>query len=165
MATGMGEVGMMKGMRRDAVYVSTVPLRAAKGPAQLFMSAAYSFNLWSDLQHYMVLIRPTSPPAQAVVFDFQPQDPENLYVALAALSGRQVPGVVRMRKLAKLPTRKCWFVGFSNENGINVAHKFNDHWQTDLKIGDHDCRHYTNGDSKFGVPNTTGRFQIHGVLM
>lgn len=29
---------------------------------------------------------------QAFVFDFQPKDPENMYVALAALSGKAVPG-------------------------------------------------------------------------
>lgn len=29
---------------------------------------------------------------QAFVFDFQPEDPENIYTALAALSGRAVPG-------------------------------------------------------------------------
>ena len=29
---------------------------------------------------------------QAVVFDFQPEDPVNIYVALAALSGQPIPG-------------------------------------------------------------------------
>lgn len=29
---------------------------------------------------------------QALVFDFQPKDPENLYVALDVISGRAVPG-------------------------------------------------------------------------
>ncbi|XP_028051874.1 uncharacterized protein LOC114256423 [Camellia sinensis] len=80
---------------RDLVYVAAVPLRAAKGPAQLIMSSAYSLNLWG-LQHFMVLIKPSSsspPLSQASVFDFQPQDPENIYVALAALSGRKIPGM------------------------------------------------------------------------
>ncbi|KAF9620006.1 hypothetical protein IFM89_010622 [Coptis chinensis] len=72
------------------IYVAAVPLRAIKGPAQLMMSAAHSLNLW-DFQHFMVLIRPTSPPqSQVFVYDFQPQDPEDLYVALAALSGKGV---------------------------------------------------------------------------
>ncbi|KAL7216382.1 hypothetical protein ACSBR1_028345 [Camellia fascicularis] len=80
---------------RDQVYVAAVPLRAAKGPAQLIMSSAYSLNLW-DLQHFMVLIKPSSsasspPLSQTSVFDFQPQDPGNIYVALAALSGRKIP--------------------------------------------------------------------------
>ncbi|KAE8075575.1 hypothetical protein FH972_014276 [Carpinus fangiana] len=78
---------------KDEVYVVAVPLRATKGPAQVLMSAAYSLNIW-DLQHFMVLIKPSSPPpsCQALVFDFQPKDPENLYVALDVISGRAVPG-------------------------------------------------------------------------
>ncbi|XP_062152913.1 uncharacterized protein LOC133861201 isoform X2 [Alnus glutinosa] len=78
---------------RDEVYVVAVPLRATKGPAQVLMSAAYSLNIW-DLQHFMVLIKPSSPPPsyQALVFDFQPKDPENLYAALDVISGRAVPG-------------------------------------------------------------------------
>ncbi|OVA09249.1 hypothetical protein BVC80_1785g34 [Macleaya cordata] len=109
------------------------------------MSLTYSVNLW-DLQHYMVIIKPNSPPqSQVYVFDFQPQDPENIYVALAALSGRGVPGVVLMRELAKLPKSKCWFVGFSGVDGISRANRFNELWETDLKVGRHDCRDYTNG--------------------
>ncbi|XP_010252669.1 PREDICTED: uncharacterized protein LOC104594183 [Nelumbo nucifera] len=127
----------------DAIYVAAIPLRAAKGPAQMLMSAAYSLNMW-DLQHYMVIIS-TTPPPQAFVFDFQPQDPENMYVALAALSSRGVPGVVLVRKLRKLPKRKCWFVGFSRGDSIEKANKFNESWQTELSIGQHDCRDYTNG--------------------
>ncbi|KAK4577116.1 hypothetical protein RGQ29_027571 [Quercus rubra] len=76
---------------RDEVYVMAVPLRATKGPAQLLMSTAYSLNLW-DLHHFMVLIKPSSPPPpQALVFDFQPKDPENIYVALDVIAGRPVP--------------------------------------------------------------------------
>jgi hypothetical protein len=29
---------------------------------------------------------------QVMVFDFQPKDPEDIYVALAGLSGRAIPG-------------------------------------------------------------------------
>ncbi|XP_038901414.1 uncharacterized protein LOC120088292 isoform X3 [Benincasa hispida] len=76
----------------DGVYVAAVPLRATKGPAQLLASAAYSFNIW-DLQHFMVIIAPSSSSSrsQALVFDFQPKDPEDIQVALAALSGKAVP--------------------------------------------------------------------------
>ncbi|KAF7141561.1 hypothetical protein RHSIM_Rhsim06G0171800 [Rhododendron simsii] len=131
--------------RRDEVYVGAVPLRAAKGPAQLVMSAAYSLNLW-DLQHFIVIIKPSSSPlSQVLVFDFQPQDPENLYVALAALSGQKIPGVVLTRKLPKLPKRKCWFIGQSRLDAVDAANRFNENWQTDLRIGHHDCRNYTNG--------------------
>jgi len=128
---------------REEVYVAAMPLRASKGPPQLLMSAAYSLNIW-DLQHFMVIIKPSSPSKvsilflphilllfffyrekkfsrvesegysgrsrprdvenvlyfianiyfQVLVFDFQPKDPEDIYVALAVLSGRAVPGQI-----------------------------------------------------------------------
>lgn len=49
----------------DAVYVAAVPLKAAAGPPQLVMSMAYSLNL-RNLQHFMVLIKPSSPIRQEV---------------------------------------------------------------------------------------------------
>lgn len=127
---------------RDEVYVAAMALRATKGPPQLLMSAAYSLNFW-DFQHYMVIIKPSSP-SQVLVFDFQPKDPEDIYVALAALFGRSVPGAALVRKLKKLPTNKCWFVGYSKENAMEIAREFNQKWETDLRIGLHDCRDYTN---------------------
>ncbi|XP_042974467.1 uncharacterized protein LOC122306125 isoform X1 [Carya illinoinensis] len=133
---------------RDEVYVVAVPLRATKGPAQLLMYAAYSLNLW-DLQHFMVLIKPSLPlpSSQALVFDFQPQDPENIYVALDVISGRAVPGVILMRKLKNLPRRKCWYVGSLPVDAVDMACNFNKSWETDLRVGQHDCRDYTNGNS------------------
>ncbi|KAK5819974.1 hypothetical protein PVK06_025014 [Gossypium arboreum] len=118
---------------KDEVYVAAVALRATKGPAQLLMSTAYSLSVW-DLQHFM-----------AIVFDFQPEDPENIYTALAALSGRAVPGVVLTRKLRKLPRSRCWFVGYAEGNAVDKAYDFNNTWEVDLRIGLHDCRDYTNG--------------------
>ncbi|CAK7349076.1 unnamed protein product [Dovyalis caffra] len=132
---------------KDEVYVAATPLRATKGPAQLLMSTTYSLNLW-DLQHFMVIIKPNSPPpqnSQAIVFDFQPKDPENIYTALAVLSGGAVPGVVLVRNLSKLPRSKCWFVGSSKSDAVDVATKFNSNWRMDLRVGHHDCRDYTNG--------------------
>ncbi|KAH0669672.1 hypothetical protein KY285_023839 [Solanum tuberosum] len=131
--------------RRDEVYVAAVPLRATKGPAQLLMSTAYSLNFW-DLQHFMVIINPSSSlHSQVLVYDFQPQDPESIAVAVAALSGRNVPGVVLTRTLKKLPKRKCWFVGYSETDAMDVANRFNKGWDTDLRINHHDCRNYVNG--------------------
>ncbi|GMH07153.1 hypothetical protein Nepgr_008993 [Nepenthes gracilis] len=127
----------------DEVYVAATPLRAGKGPAQLLMSAAFSFNIW-DLQHFMLILR-RSPLSQAFVFDFQPQDPENIYVALTALSGGTVPGITLVRKIKRLPRRKCWFIGTSKVNAMEAAYKFNTGWHTDLRVGYHDCRDYING--------------------
>ncbi|ONI18245.1 hypothetical protein PRUPE_3G204800 [Prunus persica] len=131
---------------RDEVYVAAVPLRATKGPAQLLASSAHSLNLW-DLQHFMVIVKPSSPPShsQALVFDFQPKDPENIFAALAVLSGKAIPGVVLMRKLSKLPRSKCWFVGSPKAGAIDMALEFNKVWDTNLRVGHHDCRDYTNG--------------------
>ncbi|XP_057440871.1 uncharacterized protein LOC130732886 [Lotus japonicus] len=129
---------------RDQVYVAAMPLRAAKGPPQLLMSAAYTLNIW-DLQHFMVIIKPCSSPSQVLVYDFQPIDPEDIYVALAVLSGRAVPGAVLVRKLKKLPRRKCWLVGYANSNAVEIASEYNKIWETNLRIGLNDCRNYTNG--------------------
>ena len=49
----------------DAIYVATVPLKATAGPPQLIMSMAYSLNIW-NLQHFMVLIKPSSSIPQEV---------------------------------------------------------------------------------------------------
>ncbi|WOH03157.1 hypothetical protein DCAR_0522551 [Daucus carota subsp. sativus] len=132
-----------KTKREDDIYVAGIAMRGSKGPAQLALSTAYSLNFW-PLYHFMVIIKqPTSPPL--LVFDFQPKDPENLYVALAALSGNYVPGVVNTRTLSKLLKSKCWFVGSSEMDAVEGAYEFNKSWQTDLRIGHHDCRDYTNG--------------------
>lgn len=56
---------LQQGKGRDAVYVAAVPLRVAKGPVQMLMSAAYSLGLW-DLQHFMVIIKPN--PSRPQVF-------------------------------------------------------------------------------------------------
>ncbi|XP_010532989.1 PREDICTED: uncharacterized protein LOC104808856 [Tarenaya hassleriana] len=128
----------------DAVYVAAVPLRAAVGPPQLVMSTAFSLNLW-DFQHLMVLIKPSSPPSEVFVFDFQPRCPESVEAAMAVLSGKSVPGVVLQRTLRNLPRRKCWLVGSSKGNALDMAAVFNSSWETDLRVGYHDCRDYTNG--------------------
>ncbi|KAI0519546.1 hypothetical protein KFK09_006996 [Dendrobium nobile] len=129
---------------RDAIYVAAVPLRAPRGPAQMLVSTAYSMGAW-NLQHLMVIIKPSSPHPQAFVFDFQPQDPEDFYVMLSALFSGQVAGVVLKRSLKRIPKIRCWFVGFSNVDGVELANNFSEGWSTQLIVGKHDCRHYTNG--------------------
>ncbi|KAJ8899171.1 hypothetical protein K2173_011958 [Erythroxylum novogranatense] len=131
---------------KDEVYVAAVPLRATKGLGQLFMSTAYSLNIW-DLQHFMVIIKPNSPSpnSKPVVFGFQPKDPENIYTALAVISGRATPGVVLVKQLTKLPKSRCWFVGSSSLHSVNLATKFSDRWDMDLRVGYHDCRDYAEG--------------------
>ncbi|KAK4784162.1 hypothetical protein SAY86_018530 [Trapa natans] len=138
--------------RGDKVYVAAVELRATRGPGQSLLSAAYSLNLW-DLQHFMVIIKPaySDHHPQVHVFDFQPMNPDNIYVALAALSGRSVAGYVQRRKLTRLPKERCWHVGTSESDSLQAASEFNKNWRTDLRIGSHDCRHYTNGNGLSGM--------------
>lgn len=50
---------------RDEVYVAPVSLLATKGPAQLLISTAYSLSFW-DLQHFMVIIKLSSPLPQVL---------------------------------------------------------------------------------------------------
>ncbi|KAK1348675.1 hypothetical protein POM88_054922 [Heracleum sosnowskyi] len=54
-------------------------------------------------------------------------------------------GVVHERTLSKLLKSKCWYVGSSKMDVVEGAYKFNESWQTDSRIGHHDCRDYTNG--------------------
>ncbi|XP_056693366.1 uncharacterized protein [Spinacia oleracea] len=165
MATGLPSNPTLtaSGRGRDEIYVATTALRASKGPAQILMSAAYSLNLW-HLQHFMLIIKPSITPTspstfQGIVFDFQPQDPENIYVALAALTGRPIPGTILVRKISKLPKKRCWYIGQSKfPNAVEAAYTFNSTWETDLRIGDHDCRHYTN-EMLTGEKNILGHLQ------
>ncbi|XP_057792967.1 uncharacterized protein LOC131009569 isoform X4 [Salvia miltiorrhiza] len=130
---------MSSSSSRDEVYVAAVAL---KGPAQLLFSTAYSLNFW-DLQHFMVILKHRHQH-EATVYDFQPEDPENIWVAAAALSRTKIPGAILVRKLAKLPKRKCWFVGYAKADiDDDALHKFNHTWDTHLVLGSHDCRHYT----------------------
>nr|XP_043628691.1 uncharacterized protein LOC122600097 isoform X2 [Erigeron canadensis] len=141
----MGGRGLTTVGTGSDVFVAAVPLRATKGPPQLVMSAAYSLYLSWDVQHFMVLSTSPAPlPSQVLVFDFQPEDPENIYAALAALSGRKIPGVLQTRKMKKLPKTRCWRVGSCNVDVVEAMHTFNSNWDTDLIVGQHDCRHYTN---------------------
>ncbi|MQM06581.1 hypothetical protein Taro_039408 [Colocasia esculenta] len=136
-----------QGGGRDAIYVAAMPLRATAGPAQTLASVAYSLRLW-DLQHFMVIIErcgAVSSERRATVFDFQPRDPENVFVLLSALSRKAVPGITLKRTLNRMPKNRCWFVGFSKKDGVKVADEFNEDWDTDLVVGIHDCRHYTTG--------------------
>lgn len=53
-----------------------------------------------------------------MVFDFQPQDPESIYAALAALSGRKIPGKMQLTHIClqgvhEMPEKSTIFVTFS----------------------------------------------------
>ncbi|XP_052142809.1 glycerophosphodiester phosphodiesterase GDPDL3-like [Oryza glaberrima] len=91
-------------------------------------------------------------PPPALVFDFQPRDPEDALAAFAVLSRREIPGVVRRRTLRRVPDTGCWLVGHHRSGGgggaaaaVLAADAFTARWPTDLVVGRHDCRDFTNG--------------------
>ncbi|KAK3032009.1 hypothetical protein RJ639_036214, partial [Escallonia herrerae] len=101
---------------------------------------------------------------------FQPQDPESISVDCSTcssirqegtsrvavkniallsetsfLTAERATGSILTRKPTKLPKAKCWFIKSSEVDAVDATHKFNQCWETDLRIGQHDCRDYTNG--------------------
>ncbi|KAI4980205.1 hypothetical protein ZWY2020_020690 [Hordeum vulgare] len=154
MASASTPTAVARPAGRYAVYVAAVPLRAPQGPAQALMSWGYSLSVW-DLQHFMVLLRPdpARTPTQLqlqeqeswLVFDFQPRNPEDALAAFSVLSRSKIPGVVRRRRLRRIPDRKSWLVGLSDADAADAAERFSEQWPTDLVVGNHDCRDYTNG--------------------
>ncbi|KAJ8424177.1 hypothetical protein Cgig2_015911 [Carnegiea gigantea] len=119
------------------------------------------------LQHFMLIIKPSTTPSQALVFDFQPRDPEDIYVALSALRGKSVPGITRVRKISGLPRSRCWFIDSTKPNAVEAAYEFNSNWKTDLRIGYHDCRHYTNGLAEVltGKKNVLEHLRTRDILI
>ncbi|GLJ05500.1 hypothetical protein SUGI_0019120 [Cryptomeria japonica] len=143
------------------VYVGSMRLRATPGPAQWAFSTAYSVACW-DVQHFIVLFKPQHAYGPCLLFDFQPKDPTNPHIALAALFGHGVPGIVQKRELPKLPTKRYWLIGEAEKDvSIQRATEFNQHWATELKLGEHDCRHYTNAliEHIMGEHNVLGRLR------
>jgi hypothetical protein len=53
--------------------------------------------------------------------------------------------VVRRRTLRRIPDRRSWFVGLCDGDAADAAERFSERWSTDLVVGEHDCRDYTNG--------------------
>ncbi|RID72118.1 hypothetical protein BRARA_C04024 [Brassica rapa] len=94
---------------------------------------------------------------EAIVFDFQPVNPESIEAAISILSRKSIRGVVMQRKLKNVPKQRCWMVGSSKgNNAMEMAIEFNSSWVTGLRVGFHDCRHYTNEL----VEHLTGEVQI-----
>lgn len=56
-----------------------------------------------------------------------------------------------MRELRKVPRSKCWYVGSPEVDAVDIACEFNKSWETDLRVGRHDCRDYTNGNYYFVI--------------
>lgn len=81
-----------------------------------------------------------------ICFWFSTRRPKKCFcTATCSLARWIVPGTLLSRKLTRLPKRRCWFVGYSEEDSLDIALKFNDTWETDWRMGIHDCRNYANG--------------------
>ncbi|CAK9220077.1 unnamed protein product [Sphagnum troendelagicum] len=126
------------------VYVGTLRLIVSPGPARWATQAAYAAGLAGDLLHYITILHPRTLGSPCTVMDFQPQNPEDPLVAVAALMGHGIPGVVQERTIPKLQVKNCWRVGTTKpERNLESAQEFNRGWCCELVLGVHDCRHYT----------------------
>ncbi|KAI6672669.1 hypothetical protein NL676_000575 [Syzygium grande] len=105
---------------RDKAYVAAPPFRATTEPFQSVTSALHALHLW-DLQHFVVIIKTSSPPSNSKAWRIDPR-----------------------RKLTRLPKRRCWFVVYSEEDSLDTVLKFNNTWETDWRMGIHDCHNYAN---------------------
>ncbi|MCO5600073.1 hypothetical protein L7F22_054181 [Adiantum nelumboides] len=135
------------------VHVGSMPLRAPPGPAQWALASAERFL---SINHFYTILQPISGCSPCRVFDFQPQNPENLCIALIVLSGgaipgcRLLPGIILERTIAYLPTRRCWRVGVTKDCiSMKDAVEFNQNWDSSLQLWKHDCRHHTDAFVEF----------------
>lgn len=86
------------------VYVATLPLVGWETVEEI-LKDKYPDEL---ALHCMVLIESEEI---VTMFDFLPEMPTSPFVAAALLSGRQVKGTIRERRLSRLPGKRCWLVG------------------------------------------------------
>ena len=96
------------------VYIATLPLVGWE-KLEAVMKDKYPDAL---ALHCMVLIETEE---SVTVFDFLPELPTSPVVAAALLCGGHVKGVVRERKLSQLPFKRCWLVGSSAQQQVNLA--------------------------------------------
>ncbi|KAI5066326.1 hypothetical protein GOP47_0018950 [Adiantum capillus-veneris] len=138
-----------RAMRSGAmvVHVGSMPLRAPPGPARWALASADRFL---SIQHFYTILQPISGSSPCTIFDFQPQNPEDLYTALYGLSGGVIPGIILERTIACLPTRRCWRVGVTKDCiSMKDAVEFNRNWDMSLQLCKHDCRHHTDAFVEF----------------
>ena len=99
--------------------------------------------------HWMVLVRHAGDE-HAAVYDFLPKAPKSPITAAKLLSGNSVEGVVRSRRLAGVPGRRCCRVGGTRAGlGGRIAIEaaiaaFHERWDADaLRLGTNDCRNHS----------------------
>ncbi|KAJ7518719.1 hypothetical protein O6H91_20G004800 [Diphasiastrum complanatum] len=82
------------------VYIASMRLRVPAGPPSWFLAVAEAMEV-KELQHYMTIVQPSSG-GMSTIFDFQPQNPDDIIVALAILSRQTIPALVEFLTGKKL---------------------------------------------------------------
>ncbi|GJP47139.1 hypothetical protein CLOM_g6368 [Closterium sp. NIES-68] len=125
----------------DRVFVASIPLDAPPGPPQ--WAADVAGRLFPVLcSHWVVII--AGENGERYLFDFRPDSPQDMGVALRVLTLQSVPGYLLIRPLSHLPSRRCWCVGLSaHSDTLDAVQSFNATWRTDLTVFSHDCRDYS----------------------
>ena len=123
------------------VFVASVPLEGLE-----FARAFMALNAFPRaLTHEMILIKFADDDCVAL-YDFLPREPRSPRVAASLLAGASVPGVVRARRLAGVPGRRCAFVahtrrglGFGRVGVESAVASFHERFDTNLKLRSNDC--------------------------
>ncbi|KAL3155034.1 hypothetical protein ABBQ38_011556 [Trebouxia sp. C0009 RCD-2024] len=119
------------------VYVATLPLVGWETVEEI-LKDKYPDEL---ALHCMVLIESEET---VTMFDFLPELPTSPFVAAALLSGRQAKGIVRERRLSRLPVRRCWLVGPSaTSQALQEARSFNSSFDDRIQLLRNDCRSHS----------------------
>ncbi|KAL2614119.1 hypothetical protein R1flu_025811 [Riccia fluitans] len=135
------------------VFVGVMPIRLPPVAPRSLASALSS----KGAIHFYTVVRQSSPTPSQFYFDFLPENPEDPLVAVGALLGQKVPGIVQERELRRLPTKSCWWIGKTEgDKGLESVRKFNSRWDNQLMLFRHDCRNYTEAL----VGHLTGRTDV-----
>mmetsp|Transcript_42272 Transcript_42272/g.70559 ORF Transcript_42272/g.70559 Transcript_42272/m.70559 type:complete len:235 (-) Transcript_42272:340-1044(-) len=124
---------------RVMVYVVKTPLEGLEGVGKL-LGGLYP----RPLEHAVVVLH-CQERNMYKALDFLPEDPKDPQTALRLVTGRDVPGMLRERELAKLPRASCLFIGTAlSTDAMEEATIFHNQWDTRLKLCTNDCRTHTN---------------------
>ena len=123
------------------VFVASVPLEGFELASDFFFPGGVP----TQFEHRMVLVR-YAGDANTTLYDFLPAEPKSPKTAATLLSGGSVRGVVRTRRIAGLPGRKCAFVaktrgglGYGRVGVEAAVAAFHERFDTNLRLRTNDC--------------------------
>uniref|UniRef100_A0A061S0H5 Uncharacterized protein n=1 Tax=Tetraselmis sp. GSL018 TaxID=582737 RepID=A0A061S0H5_9CHLO len=96
--------GITPKSNRPKVYVYKTPLIGLES-----LTRSFGSMYPRQLKHSLTVV--VLPNFECEASDFLPRDPTSLETALKMLAGQSVEGHLRRRKLRRLPTANCWYVG------------------------------------------------------